>query len=329
MYGKLVSIIVPVYNVKDYLEKCINSICNQTYSNLEIILIDDGSTDESGKICDKLSEEDSRIKVIHQENGGLADARNVGIDICTGDYISFVDSDDWIDMHMIETLVDACEKHLAQLACCGRYLYYNERYIKTAYANGLVEKWNVETAISNLLSWNQIDSAAWDKLYDKSLFDGIRFPKGRLHEDIFIMYKIFEKANAIIHIGTPLYYYRQRDDGITRSRYKASKMDLFDAICEVEDHINHTFPELKMYMDAFAITNINIIIYLLRQDKRNLQIYKEDYEKLLTAIKQHSNGWYRNPYLKRQEKIKLCFTKLHLSNLYIALKNMYINSKHM
>ena len=180
---KLVSIIVPVYNVEKYLSKCIDSILAQTYKNLEIILVDDGSKDNSGTICDEYSKKDKRIKIIHKPNGGISDVRNHGLKIATGDYIGFVDSDDYIAEDMFETLVSLLEKNDADISIVSFYEYYNGKLIGVR-ENENVEIMNKVEAIKELLIDRKIQSYTWNKLFKKELFDGLQFPVGKNFEDI-------------------------------------------------------------------------------------------------------------------------------------------------
>lgn len=327
MEGKLLSVIVPVYNVKPYLSKCINSIISQTYKNIEIILVDDGSTDGSGEICDKYSMHNSRIKVIHKKNGGLASARNAGIDVAKGDFLGFVDSDDWIESDMYEELISGLISSNSKIACCGRVLYYGKNLQKLIYTLNSCTTWNSEEAIERLLSWNCIDSSACDKVFDKRMFDSIRFPEGKLHEDIFIMYKLLLNANYIIHIGSAKYNYRQRVGGITRNHYSHKKMDLLDAIEELELNILKKYPYLKKNVNAFCLVNVDIVIYQLMQTKQNKKIYLQDYKRAKNLFKRYGKNALFNNYISKQEKIKYILVKLHFTNGYISLKNLYFKTK--
>ncbi len=327
MSDELISVIVPVYNVEQYLETCIDSIQKQTYSHLEIILVDDGSRDRSGDICDNLAMRDPRIKVIHKENGGLASARNAGIKEAQGDYLGFVDSDDWIKSNMYEDLLNGILVSGADIAVSGRVLYYGVHYKKNLYTLKTVEVWKPKEAIARLLAWDGIDSSACDKLYKKDIFTNIKFPENRLHEDIFVMYKILGNVNKIIHIGDFKYFYRQRTGGITRTAYSHKKMDLLDAITEMESIILRKYPDLKEQLYAFCIVNVDIIIYQFRQSKRNKKKYKNDYERIEACFRKYGTKCLQNKYLSNREKLKYIFVKLGLTNIYIRLKDMYLGLK--
>lgn len=213
-----ISIIVPVYNVEQYLENCINSILNQTFKNYELILVNDGSTDNSGNICDRYKQKDSRIKVIHKKNEGLSSARNTGLDIACGKYIGFVDSDDSIHPRMYEILYELIKKYKADISCCNYKNIYNlvVKSHKELELTEIVEMNNIE-AINNLSNKDMGIKLvlAWNKLYKKNIFDNLRYGVGRIHEDSFIAHKILYKCKKIVYTNNKLYYYLQRQNSIT------------------------------------------------------------------------------------------------------------------
>ena len=215
MVNHKISIIIPVYNVEEYISPCIDSVLNQTYRNLEIILVDDGSTDSCPAICDEYAKRDDRIKVIHKSNGGLADARNAGLQIATGDYIGYVDSDDYIHQEMYERLLAACEKYQADVGICRFHIFsdevgvlidhremkvYNNHEALTAYIDESVEE--------------LITPSAWSKLYKRECVEGLQFPKGKLCEDIVYTTKAFYHADKVVYLDQELYFYRNRPGSI-------------------------------------------------------------------------------------------------------------------
>ncbi|MBS4212689.1 glycosyltransferase [Neobacillus rhizophilus] len=227
-----ISVIVPVYNVEKYLSKCINSIINQTYTNLEIILVDDGSTDNSGDICDCYASKDTRIKVIHKENGGLSDARNMGLGVATGGYVNFIDSDDYIHEKFHEVLMKLISSHNADIAQCDYLKIYEETDPEISdIGNNQFEKVTVLNNIEalNQLYNNLIKGVVWNKLYKRDLFKDIRFPKGKIHEDDFTTYKLLFNSNKIIITSYQLYYYLQRSNSIMGSKFNAKHLDSLEA----------------------------------------------------------------------------------------------------
>jgi glycosyltransferase involved in cell wall biosynthesis len=207
-----ISIIIPVYKTETYLRRCLDSVVGQTYKNLEIILVDDGSPDGCGEICDAYAAADSRVKVIHQQNRGLSVARNEGLKIASGDYYGFVDSDDWIDSDMFETLYQGAIQHGADIAICGYYFVMGDKYKEIKEEHTTL--YDREDAIHHLLVDEKITNHVWNKLYKKELFEGVHFPPGRTFEDIGTTYKLFEKAGKIVFLNSCQYYYLQREDGI-------------------------------------------------------------------------------------------------------------------
>lgn len=225
---KLISVIVPVYNVEEYVEKCVLSIINQTYKNLEIILVDDGSTDNSGKICDEIAIKDNRIKVIHKKNGGLSDARNVGIDIAKGDYLGFVDSDDFLHPQHYEILIKDALKYDAGISECRFVRETIQSY--ESFCNKILsyesKLCSSHDALMDLYaSKENFHIMAWAKIYKRDLFKDIRFPKGRLHEDMPIMYKLYELAGKLSVTNAKLYYVSERVGSITRCQYNRFRIE--------------------------------------------------------------------------------------------------------
>lgn len=223
----LVSVIVPVYNVESYVAKCIESIVNQTFKDLEIILIDDGSTDSSGSICDSFAEKDKRIKVIHKENGGLSSARNAGLDIAVGDYIVFVDSDDYINLKMIETLYSVCIENVADLAICN-YIHVDENgeeigisELRITQPQIVSSDWMLER-ISRGWTFGAI---AWNKMYSGKFFKELRYPAGRISEDEFISHRVMAESKKAVIIPNVLYYYTLRQGSITKVGFSLKKLD--------------------------------------------------------------------------------------------------------
>ena len=210
-----VSIIVPVYKVEPFLNDCINSLVNQTYKNLEIILIDDGSPDNCPKICDEWAKKDSRIKVVHKENGGQSTARNLGIDIAQGEYIGFVDSDDYIEETMYETLFDCLKKNNKKMSCCLTYFLYEDGSVVSASG---ADNSTIDLDINEALAYTfekRVGNAVWCKLFEKSLWQNLRFPVGESVEDYPIMIPTLCDAGGMVLVNKPLYYYRKRQGSLT------------------------------------------------------------------------------------------------------------------
>lgn len=230
----VVSVIVPIYNVQHYLKPCIDSICEQTYTRLEIILVDDGSTDDCGRICDDYAEIDSRITVLHKENGGLSSARNAGLDMAKGEYISFVDADDTVHPSFIEILIGLCRDYQCTIAQCD-YLTVAENSLRLPL-NTLqsIKLYNNKQALYELCCTSNGTkyTVAWNKLYKKELFQNIRYPLGRIHEDEFTTYLLLWKSEKTAVINQYLYYYLQRSDSIMGSGFSVKRLDGLEAFRE-------------------------------------------------------------------------------------------------
>lgn len=234
----LITIIVPVYNVENYLEKCVASLCSQTYENLEIILIDDGSPDKSGLICDELQEKDERIVVIHQKNTGVSKARNAGLDVMRGEYVTFVDGDDYVAPEFIECLYHAIASKNADIATCGHYRVNPDSSMQKIYtlSDDPEEIFCLtgEESIIQLFYGKVCSASSGSKLYKKSLFQSVRFPDYIMGEDTFVVYYTFKQAEMIAHTNKPLYYYVQHSSSVTNSRCNYIKF--YDYV-KLYDHI--------------------------------------------------------------------------------------------
>lgn len=230
MEEQLISVIVPVYNVAEYLEECYQSIVSQTYKNLEIIFVDDGSTDDSGRLCDKFVEKDCRVHTIHKANGGLSSARNAGLKIASGDIISFIDSDDYPRNDMFEKLFLCMTKYQVDIVCCD-YSSSVQRQI----LSGEIKLLKSNQAISLLLDNSGYRCYAWNKLYKKNLFEDIKYPEGELFEDIKTTYKLFKKVSEVCYLREDLYFYRIRESSITGAKFTSRNREVVNAINAVRD----------------------------------------------------------------------------------------------
>lgn len=249
--NETVSVIVPVYNVSNYVKKCVMSIVGQTYCNLDIILIDDGSTDISGVICDELAISDDRIKVIHQNNMGLSGARNTGLDHAYGDYIVCVDSDDMIDKKMIEKLVNAANEYGADIAACGTVYCSEKDEFLYEKKNSQLEVFRDQMQMEALIYTDKIQTTAWGKLYKRSLFEDIRYPLGKIHEDVFTTYLLLDRSKKTVVIPEPLYMYRQVQNSIMHQKFNKKSLNGLEGTIERAAFIENNYPKLKS--GAYAV----------------------------------------------------------------------------
>ncbi len=280
MEEDLISIVIPVYKVEKYLEKCIESVLKQTYTNLQIILVDDGSPDNCGKICDEYAKRDSRIDVIHKVNGGLSEARNVGISKAKGRYIGFVDSDDYIKENMYEILLNLIKEYNADASICNLYdVIEGKEYIRNKN-NGIQEYSRLDILKEVLLDKN-IQSYAWNKLYKKELFDEVKYPIGKKYEDIGTTFYIFEKCNKIVVTSEPEYYYLKRSDSLVNNVTESTVFDYMELILQRYLYINDNIKELKQYNDYYLVRTLltanNDIKELKQIEEKTKQKYNELY----------------------------------------------------
>lgn len=273
---KIISVIVPIYKVEEFLKRCIESLLIQTFTNYELILVDDGSPDNCPQICDKYAEYNNKIRVIHKENGGLSDARNAGLDIAKGEFVAFVDSDDVVDSHYLEYLYRAVIENDCDIAVCGYEVF--EEFVpakEVSYSSG-----NTYSGIDMLwriYSKNHTEyvesTVSWNKLYRKRLFDKIRFPKGKIHEDEATTYKIYCNARKVCVIPCTLYYYYQNQTGIMKRKFNTSRLDYLEALYE-----RYFFFSEKGFQNLAAYTAK--LLYIFTVDYAALEENQvEDYSK--------------------------------------------------
>ena len=243
MIKEKISIIVPVYNVEAYLERCVESILKQTYTNLEILLVNDGSTDKSGELCDKLALRDHRIRVIHKENGGLSDARNRGIDEASSNLIGFIDSDDYIDEDMYETLYRQMVASKADLSMCGHYDVYHQIPEKQVAE---IKTWELmpEEAIKMVMEAKILSVTAVNKLYKKALFEQLRFRIGKIAEDAFIMVDLIHQCSKVVATNEKKYYYVHRENSITTQKFSLKFLNVIEAYEQNAKIISENYPDL-------------------------------------------------------------------------------------
>lgn len=252
----LISVIIPCYRVEEYLPKCINSIIKQTYGNLEIFLVDDGSPDNCGLICDEYAKKDARIKVIHKKNGGLSDARNVAIDIAKGEYITFVDSDDYVTDDYVESLYKLLVENNAQMSITRCIPFLEGTFPVNTKQTRITKVFNTSDALICLFYQKYFDNAAWAKMYHCSLFrSGIRYPKGWLYEDLPTTYKLVMLSNKIAFSNYENYYYLLRRDSIEGAPFKPQKYEFCVRIIrQLEEHKKQMLLDIQKSVDCRIVS---------------------------------------------------------------------------
>lgn len=237
-----ISVIVPIYGVEAFLPKCLDSLLAQTYPNLDIILVEDGSPDQSGIICDRYAEKDQRIRVIHKKNGGVSSARNIGLAAATGDWIGWVDADDWIEPDMFAYLMENALRHQSDIAVCSRW----EEYKEGSRFRGWKGKRLLctEESLQELLRNDSMQNYLWDKLWKKKLFENISFAEGKTFEDVAVVYQLFAKADTILCLPEGKYHYLQRHGSIVNDTSMKNKLDYYIAVKQRYEFILENFPQL-------------------------------------------------------------------------------------
>lgn len=287
----LISVIVPIYKVEQYLERCITSIQCQTYTNLEIILVDDGSPDRCGEICDRYAVRDKRIRVVHKVNGGLSSARNAGIDVAGGKYYMFIDSDDCISENMIERMYAVCIEKDTEIVICGYKRFSKDNEITGFHSQkkGKIEILDKEEAISRIYTQGVKYVVAWNKLYKSDLFQNVRYREGKLNEDEFSTYKLYSSSNRIAEIEDELYFYFYNGNSITANEKYIISRDLFEAFDECIEYYTGRYPKAlknikKAYLDriisrcrmAFAISRYDYCSQLAKFYRKKYRVFSRE-----------------------------------------------------
>lgn len=282
----LISIIVPIYNVEQYLRDCLESIIHQTYHNLEILLVDDGSPDQCGEICDEYANKDKRIVVIHQHNQGISGARNAALDIAKGDYFLFVDGDDSIELNACEIVLTTAIEQDADLICFG----YNK-----VTKNGVMEPFAIGTAgkrakqyVMKQLVWHRwiVSDAIWNKFYSRKLFEGVRFPVGRSFEDLATLYKLIHNADTIYMLSNVLYNYSIREGSITNSnKYYDEHVNHMLFYKERLEFLREYYPALVDIQLSMIFKKLIIDTHKLRKDQHGREVKRD----LASFLKTHKD----------------------------------------
>lgn len=304
----MVSVIVPVYNCELYLEKCVRSLIDQTYADIEIILVDDGSKDNSPMLCDQFADEDSRIKVVHKENGGLSDARNKGMALSCGDYFCFVDSDDWVDDQYVECLLYLIEKYHTDISICGfEYHTIHGDIISNSKNDSREICFSEKEALQSLLTGEYFYTSACAKLYRKSIFENRTFPVGRLYEDINVTYDIFTEGHTASYIAKGLYHYIKRDNSITTASFSPQKMDSVIFTSEAIQKVIKKYPDLEEEANIRLFLSSYSFVYLGYDTDA---VYQQCAAQCLKVIKGKRKYVLLSKMSSKKDKIKALLTFL-------------------
>lgn len=326
-HNPLLSVIVPVYNVEQYLPKCVESILNQTYRDLELILVDDGTKDNSGIICDEYARKDPRVRVIHKENGGLSSARNAGMDAANGTYITFVDSDDWLEPEGYAHLMELMHRHQVKLVCGGNYDVDSETGERTlGVCPEKEEVISTREMVKRMFLWQGCDSSACDKIYHRDLLENFRYPHGKVCEDVAVTYKIVLGTDRVVMSERPFYNYLHRSGSISTSAVSEKTFHFSQHTAEIYDYIRQNYPEI---LDAARYLRIRSLAYnLMSLDLAESSVrktYSEQYTASRKALAEHFFFILKSPLFGRQERLTDILMILgvyrHLRTVYHRIKS--------
>lgn len=293
----LVSVIIPVYKVEPYLRRCIDSIIHQTYRNLEIILVDDGSPDNCGAICDEYALRDTRVKVIHKENNGVSAARNTGLDNASGKYVGFVDSDDHIVPEMYERLMMAIESDQADIVFCSYYSELSPTDIRSDYS---VELSLPTGEYQERMRYGMSSVEVWSRLFRSNLFDGIRFPEGRRYEDFIIMPALYDKANKIVGIDDRLYYYNLYNISSIMALTNKTLSNQFEELCAYVERVRSINSDDKRFYQNAVRLAVNRAFYVLMNNVVVPFLTGEQLDYILTFLQE-------NQYRSKRKGLWFCY----------------------
>lgn len=301
MENDLVSVVVPVYNVEKYLENCVYSIIKQTYENIEIILVDDGSTDNSSSLCDSFMKRDKRINVYHKKNGGLSDARNYGIEQSKGKYLTFVDSDDTLENDCIEYLYNLLNKYNTMMSICNYNVITNNKIISYT-TKDLEFKFDKITALKELLKENKFSVSSCAKMYEKNLFNNVKFPVGKLCEDNGTTYKLVEKCAYIAYGSKSKYNYYKRENSIMTSSFNEKKFDLIELVDQMKSDLESKYPELHDdILKKQILSRFSILRQIVLSDYNN----KEKIDEIVKFLKKNKKFIFTNKNVSKREKMAM------------------------
>lgn len=314
----LISVIIPVYKVEKYLKRCIDSVRNQKYKNLEIILVDDGSPDNCGLICDEYSKQDNRIVVIHKVNGGLSDARNVALDIMRGELVTCIDGDDFVSEYYVENLYSAIKETNCDIASSWFVNYFEGDSIPVSreVRRSEIKSLSRIEAYKRMLYQDGFEISAWGKLYKSSLFENVRYPLGKIYEDIPTTYKLMEKSNKIAIIPQMDYYYLQRENSIAQSGFNPKKMEGVKFMNELRQFITENYPELRKAAECRYFSTVCNILFLVKTRNE----YPDEWLLLWNEVRKYRKAVLFN----REGRVKARIAAAISYMGYSAMKDIYL-----
>ena len=311
----LISVVIPVYNVRNYLERCLRSVADQDYENFEALLIDDGSPDGSGEICEQWSKKDSRFKVFHKENGGISDARNYGLDRCTGEYISFVDSDDFVEKTYLSYLYGLIRRtEDCRISQANHIILRGEKKEINDEGNqdAVLTQHDVAAAV---LFHDRVDVAPWGKLYHRSVFEGLRYPMGRLFEDTYLFGEILLRTDCYAYGHIPQYNYIKNPDSITTASFREKNLEYIEAAEHLAETIREKYPDLQ----AGCIRRVNHArLSVLRYMKNCEERYLPVRNRLRQEVLSESGQFIHLQRTPRRDKLAIALLRIGWNPFYLG-----------
>lgn len=315
--GSKISVVLPVYNVKQYIDKCMESVLNQTYSNLEIILVDDGSTDGSSEVCDHYADIDERVKVIHKQNGGLSSARNAGTLEATGDYITYIDSDDYVTPTYVEYLYELIAKYQTPMSLCTHSVLYEDGK-ETVYGAGGQEVLSSRECLERMLYHDVIDTSAWAKMFCIELARKYMFPEGKLFEDIGNVYNFFIDSEQIACGYDSQYYYIVRKNSIVTGNFNVKKLELLEMTDKMSEEVLTKYPDL---CNATLRRRVYARFSTLNQ-MQDVTDYEMEKKSLISFIKENASTVLNDVKTPKRDKLAILLIKISY-NLYRICWKIY------
>lgn len=306
---ELISVIIPVYNVEKYIKKCVQSVCHQTYTNLEILIVDDGATDSSGTLCDELAQQDARIRVFHKENGGLSSARNEGVKLAKGEYVLFVDSDDWIHEEMVHHLYTQIKQTDAEVSICGIMNVYIAKTSPQSNKEFQTFTCDSKGFIKELMIGEKIPGSICNKLLKRSIAQQLEFPLGKIYEDAFYQYQLAQTANRYVVSSKPYYYYYHRENSITTKPYNQQVMNCIEIYEQFYTYIIENFKDLEEEA-FFRLSYAYFTVYdrmLVSPQIKNIPEHSMVYH----FLRKHVGKIVRNPYFRMTRKMASLALAIH------------------
>lgn len=314
----LVDLIIPVYNVSPFLRECLDSVVQQTFKDFRVIIVDDGSTDDSGQICEEYVKAYSYMTVIHQQNMGLSGAKNTGLRHSTAPYVIFLDSDDWMSPEALESLYEIATAHNSDIVQCKTVLEYHKTRerpfdIKTCKAIDM----EVEDVYKSIFSVNDVGPASWGKIYKRKIVEDLVFPVGKVHEDVAVLERLLSRVTKFTYFDAPLWHYRYREDSISRTHYAPKNKYLFDCIVGMENVIKK-YPSLISYYQGYKLLMVkSLLIMFTEEDVVN---NRGDYELFKNIITENRWNMIFNHTISFTNKLSIL---LATSKLHSIIKHIF------